>query len=150
MGRGGHGSFARVRFLRPLLDPRSVAGALFHALHSRPARALANWHNKLSLVRRHGPDRNDPNQGNLYHSSQLRSAGRSNYLAGFILYHNFTATVKKTGDSRRYATLIYRSVFGCHGCRFFHVLAPDAVRAACCKCRHTDLGSPSEGSDFCF
>ena len=71
-GRARDGGFARLCFLRPLLDPRSLAAVLLDALHPRPARAVEARHAELSLVCRDGNGRHDSDQGNLHHPCRLR------------------------------------------------------------------------------
>ena len=74
----GHGSIARVRFLRALRHSRSVAAILLDDVHSGAARFVETRHAELLVVRRRGLKRHDPHQRDLRHSSRLRSACNSN------------------------------------------------------------------------
>ena len=66
------GDLARVRFLRALLDPRSLAAAFLDAFRARVARALALRDARLPLVRRDRRRRDDPDEGDLHHPHRLR------------------------------------------------------------------------------
>ena len=68
----GDGALARFCFLRALLHSRSLACAFHDAVFLRAVRTLEIRDRKLSLVRRHGRDRNDSVEGDLHSSHRLR------------------------------------------------------------------------------